>query len=133
MKQACNILLLAIIIWSCGGGAKKGKLPRISTRAAYRMIQHYKDSLVPHNVNALIRYTRFNEEALEDGCDDAQITFWTAADTLTHKPLIIVECRGHKGSDSAYFYSMNTFNITICPPPTTPPCDTSNLQDFADM
>lgn len=98
----------------------------ISRKAAYRMIQHYRDSAVMHYPGELVRMIRLQNSVLKGICDlDGTTSFWTAADTNTHKLMLIVQSKSTGGG--------STFMAVpgeVCPPPTTPPCDTTFAAEF---
>jgi hypothetical protein len=96
----------------------------ISARAAYRMIRHYKDTSVNHDLSHLISYIRIDKQYLNNLTqDEGDISFWTAADTNTNQLKVIIELRGIPANGGKpQFYSAP---FVICPPPYAPPCDTS--------
>ena len=125
MKQFFFYAVLICMI-SCGDGAEK-PVP-ISTQAAYSMIHHYSDSIVPKGDSNIIRFIRFQNMDLKSLFKkDAKITFWLAADTATHQPTVLVEYDEdpHSPDPEPVFFTMAVLKLTICPPPNTPPCDGS--------
>ena len=126
---------IGVLLMSCAKlNNKAGGCPydTINVFAAYRMIHHYGDSLVGKSASQIIRHFRIDNNCLANivaSSDEA--TFWTAADTVTNAPLIIIETKGG-GKQHPSFYMMK--GIPLCPPPTTPPCDTLiNSGDFEQM
>jgi hypothetical protein len=119
-------VLICLIFSSCGDDGTKPT--PISTQAAYSMIHHYYDSIVPKGDSNIIRFIRFQNTDMKSLFKkDAKITFWMAADTTTHQPTVLVEYDEdpHSPDPEPVFYSMSVFKIGICPPPNTPPCDGS--------
>jgi hypothetical protein len=125
MKHAFySAVLICLIFISCDDGGPTP--PPISTMAAYHMIHHYYDSVVAKSPADIIRFIRFQNMDMKSLFKkDGKITFWLAADTLTHKPTVIVEYDEdpHSPDPAPVFYTMSVFKLTICPPPNTPPCD----------
>lgn len=118
-------VLICIVFTSCGGDEPPAP---ISTQAAYSMIHHYSDSIVPKGDSNIIRFIRFQNMDLKSLFKkDAKITFWLAADTTTHQPTVLVEYDEdpHSPDPAPVFFTMAVFKLTICPPPNTPPCDGS--------
>ena len=92
------------------------------------MIHHYADSLVAKGPSDIIRNFKITNNCLANIIASSdETTFWTAADTVNDKALIIAQVKA-AGAPSQ-FYMLK--GIPLCPPPTTPPCDTLfSMNDF---
>jgi hypothetical protein len=133
-RASYGAILLGVLLTSCAKtGSKKASCinDTISVFAAYRMIHHYGDTTVGHGLSDIIRHFRIDNNCLSALMIAAdETTFWTGADTITHMPLIIIETK--QSGNPPHWFAMK--GIPLCPPPTTPPCDTlRNIGDFADM
>jgi hypothetical protein len=126
-------ILLGVLFTSCAKIQKKNascQTDTISVFAAYRMIHHYSDTSVSHAAANIVRRFRLDNICLQGMIGSSEETsFWTGADTVTNAPLMIIETKSSGGSPQWY-----VIKNPLCPPPTTPPCDTllSN-NDFAAM
>lgn len=122
---------LSFLLWACNNPepsspAKVSSKDTISAKAALKMIRHYRDSSVYHDPGGLVRMMRFQNAALKGICEsDGTTTFWTAADTITNKMMIIVQMKSVEGGSTFMAISGD-----VCPPPTTPPCDTTYVAEF---
>jgi len=128
-----GVILLGVLLTSCVKIEDKKascQTDTISVFAAYRMIHHYGDTSVSHNLSNLVRRFRLDNICLQAmiGSSD-QTSFWTGADTITNMPLVVIQTKS-TGSTAQWYVIKNP----ICPPPVTPPCDTLiNTGDFAGM
>jgi hypothetical protein len=126
-------ILLVILLASCAKIEDKKascQMDTISVFAAYRMIHHYGDTSVSHVTSNIVRRFRLDNICLQSMIGKAEETsFWTGADTITNAPLMVIETKTTGASPQWY-----VIKNPLCPPPTTPPCDTllSN-SDFAAM
>src|SRR3982751_757631 len=75
----------------------------ISKSAAYRMIHHYADSLVAKGPSDIIRNFKITNNCLANIIASSdETTFWTAADTVNHKALIIAQVKA-AGAPSQFY------------------------------
>jgi hypothetical protein len=114
---------------SCGVTSGGGvPLDSLTLHQAHAMIHHYGDSIVWGRKEGRIRYINVNQAVMEKLSEAAPVMIWMAADTVTHQPLIIYETKG--GGKQHWYAQMKG----ICPPPTTPPCDTTGSgTEFVDL
>jgi hypothetical protein len=133
MKKALYAISFSILLLSCKNELEKKEgclSDTINVKKAYKMIHHYGDSAVGHNLNDIIRFFRIENSCLNElSSINGVTTFWTAADTNTNKPLIIAET-WEKGETKPQWHMLKAI---ICPPPPAPPCDTLNGDDFAEF
>ena len=133
MEKALYAISFSILLISC-----KNKIEKkvnclgdtISVKVAYKMIHHYNDTSVGHNLSDIIRFFRVDNSCLHELASvEGETTYWTAADTNTNKAVIIAET-WEKGKTKPQWHMLKAI---ICPPPPAPPCDTLNSGDFADF
>jgi len=133
LRVICGAILSGVLLTSCARFEDKKfscQVDTISVFAAYRMIHHYGDTSVSHDLAHILRRFRIDNMCLQAMmASSEQTSFWTGADTTTSAPVMVIETKS-TGNAPKWYVIKNP----LCPPPTTPPCDTLlNSEDFAQM
>jgi hypothetical protein len=115
------VLAIALLIFSCKGDKKVKTFSgfnSISSQAAIKLINSYADSRVPHDLKNIIKSIQINAKEFSDltsSCDSVKL--FTAADTITYMPTIVIQTITRKSAVSYEYYTFENAKGTICPPP----------------
>jgi hypothetical protein len=120
-KRIVAVLAIAILMVSCKDEKKRKIYDGFNTipkDAAVKMITSYSDSRVPHDLNNIIKSIQINSKQfaeLSSRCDSVKL--FTAADTITYMPMIVVQTITRSSPVSYEYYTFESNKGTICPPP----------------